>query len=247
MKKTICLVFCFVFLLGCQDKKTAKAEVSFIENELPRSQESLEYTPKQYKDAKNSEEEFLGPLELKDSVIAESYDALVVSYQKEIEVWLANSNIASQAEEEIMYKTTKLFVSPQTIADFPSSKPVDKVETYNCFALGKFLSISEAGDFLSDAYAVISETDKETYYPLNNITSFENALVFNVSNLFDSSFNEWLNADYVGDYAYLFCLFKTEYTEPVFDMQYDQLKSKQQKNFLIIPYSFYYALFSVCL
>jgi hypothetical protein len=245
MRKTICLVFCLVFLLGCQDKKAARAEISFTGNELPKSQESPEDTPEQNKNAGNGEKEFPGLPEPEDGIIAESHDALVLSYQKEIEEWLADNDIASQAEEEIMYKTIKLFVSPKIVADFPPSKPAGKVETYDCFALGRFLSISEAGDFLSDAYTVIPKTDKETYYPLNNIAGFENALVFNVSNLFNSPFSEGLNADYIGDYAYLFCLFKTEYTEPVFDTQYNQLKSKQQKNFLIIPYSFYYALFRI--
>jgi hypothetical protein len=246
MKKTICLVFGFVFLLCCQDEKTAKAEISFNRNELSEIQISQSNdTPEQYKNVENSEGEFSDSLAPEVAVIIESYNALVLLYQKEIGEWLEHNRIKIQTKDEILYKTITLFTSPRIIENFPPVKPVDKIETYDCFALGKFLNMDESEWLFPDAYSVVPDADKNRYKPLNTIENFKKALVFNVSDLFNNPVNEGINSDYSGEYAYLFFLFKTEEIEPVFDTQYHQIKSSQQLPFLITPYSYYYALFRI--
>jgi hypothetical protein len=246
MNKIICLVFGFVFILGCQDKKTAQAESSFRSSELVEIQKSQSNnTPGQYVNTENSEAESPRLPEPEAGVVAESYDTLVLSYQKEIGEWLEHNRISTQAKDEILYKTITLSVSPKIIGNFPPIKPVDKVEAYDCLALGRFINTDKSEHLFSDAYSVVPDADKNKYKPLNTIEDFKKSLVFNVSDLFNNPMNEGINSDYSGEYAYLFFLFKTEEIEPVFVTQYHQIKSSQQLPFLITPYSYYYALFRI--
>jgi hypothetical protein len=238
MKKLIFVMLCLVFVFACQAKNKPVSDDSPLSKYEKQwdgvfSQNNTEETGRHLTDI------------LEYDIAAERQDEVVLSYQEEIEDWLADNNITGRTAAETEYKTVILSAAPQIIENMPPMKPLGKVETYDCFALGRFLNLTEAGAFLFDAYSVISDIDKEKYYPLNNVESFRSSIVFNVSDLFDNPFNEGLNADYSGEYAYLFVLFKTEDTEPVFDTQHGQIKLNRQKNFLVIPYSFYYALFRI--
>jgi hypothetical protein len=174
-------------------------------------------------------------------------DNIIQSYQDEIHSWIIDNdiNISSQL---IDYDGIELYSTPYLFQKYPNEKYIGRVDFIDCFAIGKFLTINESDIMHPILYSCILESKKNAFLPFKNFDNFKNSIIFNVNILFDKPMHRGLNSDYNGNYIYLivyFNSFYSDYPDNVFIFQLTQIKNGNNKNIIIFPYSFYYALFRI--
>ncbi|MDR0287460.1 MAG: hypothetical protein LBI03_07145 [Clostridiales bacterium] len=171
---------------------------------------------------------------------------IILSYQDEIVLWL-DDNVIQGDSEILQFNGIDLFSKPSIHEKSPAQKVFGKGGSIiECFSLGKFLTFSEIDKISEIAYSCIPEDSKKSFLPFRAYGNFKNVLIFNPNVLFAG--NGSLNDDYTGDFAYLIFYFGStseHYLDNVFDTQYNQLLIGDDMNFLVTPYSWYYALFRV--
>ena len=180
------------------------------------------------------------------SVFSQVTDEIFFSYQSEIEIWLEQNSI--YAEPKILrYNGIELFMSPYIHSESPEMKIFGEGgSVIECFGMGKFLNVFETEALLTAAYSCVPLNARQTFFPFESFERFRNVLIFNPSILLGS--NAGLSSDYTGDFVYLTFYFGPYYErfpDPVFTNQLNQLINGNDKNYLIIPYSWYYVLFKM--
>ena len=181
-------------------------------------------------------------------VFSQDIEEITLVYQNEIEAWLAQNDIHVQTRTQRDYMVD-LYSSPYIHPKYPEAKVYGKGgSVIDCFAIGKFLTANESRMQYRWAYNAVPAAAKRSFEPFKSFENFSDSLIFNPSVLFGSPANSGLNEDFTGDVAYLIFYFGTmggRFPDAVFDVQSRQVESGNGKKMLILPYSYYYALFRV--
>jgi hypothetical protein len=170
---------------------------------------------------------------------------ITLSYQNELEVWINQNNVFIEQERQT-YNGIELFTKPYKQKLYPPDRVFGRGgSVIDCFAVGRFLTIAESEKISEQAYSCVPNIDKQKFSAFSTFDVFKNSLIFNPAILFDSPANRGLNSDFNNKNAYLIFYFSsdTKYPDTVFDLQSRQLVNGDSKNYLILPYSFSYALF----
>jgi len=181
-------------------------------------------------------------------VFSQNMDEITRAYQNEIDLWLEQNNTGEEAKTQRI-DGIELYLSPNINPKCPGSKTYGKGGLIlECFAEGKFVTSSAREVIYQRAYTVIPSEARQVFEPFKSYCDFANSLVFNPCKLFDCEANSELNKYYNGNYAYLFFYFgpySEKLTDGVFDCQARQTGCGMGKEMLILPSSFYYALFRI--
>ena len=173
---------------------------------------------------------------------------IILSYQIEIESWI-EKNIKNYIPKILKQNEIELFYEPYINEEYPETKIFGKGGSIiDCFSLGKFLTILEKEKLYELMYSCISHDIRQKFLPFKSFENFKNSLVFNPKILFNKPDYRGLNRDFNERDAFLILYFGPYYEgffDTVFNTQLKQLTDKDEKNFLIIPYSFNYALFKI--
>jgi hypothetical protein len=145
------------------------------------------------------------------------------------------------------FNEIELFIEPHIHPEHPEPKYFGKGgSVIECEAVGKFLTITERERIYTRAYSCIPQDAKQSFFPFATLENFENSLIFNPNILFGNPSR--LNSIYGGEFAYLMFYFGPyfeRYPDNVFNLQSRQIENGNNKRILILPYSFYYALFKI--
>ncbi|MDR0495326.1 MAG: hypothetical protein LBG95_06850 [Treponema sp.] len=173
-------------------------------------------------------------------------DEITLSYQNEIKSWLDNNSVNIKPQTK-KYNGIKLFLEPYINQKYPKNKIFGEGgSVIDCLAIGKFLTMREKEKIYKTMYSCVPQDARQRFLPFKNFENFKNSLVFNPQILFAKPDNRSLIADFNGKNAYLifyFGSYSEKYPDMVFNLQLKQLANGN--NMLIIPYSFYYALFKI--
>jgi hypothetical protein len=172
---------------------------------------------------------------------------IILAYQNEIELWLIQNNI--YVEPEIKnYNGIELFRGPFFSKKYPAPKIFGRGgSVIDCFAFGKFLSLSDCERIYDTAYSCIPEDNGRIFEPFLSLDNFKNSLIFNPKILFDIYSNSTLNppADKNAYLIFYFGSYSERFPDTVFSLQLAQLIEGNAKEMLIFPYGYYYALFRI--
>ena len=174
-------------------------------------------------------------------------DEVIFSYQSELELWLKQNDIIVEPKVH-KYNSIELYKDPFFHNIYPELKIFGKGGSIiECFAMGKFLTLAEREKIYLAIYSSVPDEIKEEFIPFKTFNNFKNSLIFNPNIIFDKLSNHALYPiNGKGIYLiFYFGSYSERFPDNVFNIQLKQLTQGDHKNLLILPYSYYYALFII--
>jgi hypothetical protein len=113
------------------------------------------------------------------------------------------------------------------------------------FALGRFLSVSDAEKIIPRLYDAVPDKAKSVFFPFGDFDHFEHSLFFTPSALFGNPWNDGLNQDYDMPGNYVICYSDSNGRDFVFSTQKELLGGGKANSYLVFPSSFYISVFRI--
>ena len=158
--------------------------------------------------------------------------------------WIG-SNVVRVQKSQDSFASVTLYRQPQRNDIFMKPMVEAGGSSIDLFALGRFLSVSDAEKIIPRLYGAIPDKAKAGFFPFGDLDHFEHSLFFTPSALFGNPWNDGLNQDYDIPGNYVICYSDPNGRDFVFSTQKELLGGGNANSYLVFPSSFYISVFRI--